>query len=181
MICLTTSVPWLVFYALANLHFVGLWMSFGTSLQKSTGFWKVRCRNRLWKIVTLNLRPSYFVSFGHSTTDFFLRILNSPEKYCELDWNFVKPRQILSAANSLLYFVHFVHAQPAQNDVSAWVCVVCVEVWSFSSLSMTSQCSHLAIQRIADIGLARFNLADLARLEGSISCVHQYMFTGTGK
>lgn len=57
-----------------------------------------------------------------------------------------------------------------------WRFCVCVEVWSFSSLSMTLQSSHLmhlAMQRITDIGLARFNLADIARLERSISCVHQ--------
>ena len=65
-----------------------------------------------------------------------------------------------------------------------WRFCVCVEVWSFSSLSMTLQSSHLmhlAMQRITDIGLARFNLADIARLERSISCVHQCIFTGTGK
>lgn len=45
-------------------------------------------------------------------------------------------------------------------------------VWSFSSLSMTLQSSHLmhlAMQRITDIGLARFNLADIARLAWSFS------------
>lgn len=78
---------WLVFCALANLHFVG--MNFGTSLQRSRGFWKVRCRNPIWNAVTVNLRSSYFVSFGHSTADFFLRILCSPEKCCELGLNFV--------------------------------------------------------------------------------------------
>lgn len=41
-------------------------------------------------------------------------------------------------------------------------------VWSFSSLSMTSHL-HLAVQRIADIGLARFKLADIARLAWSFS------------